>query len=363
MEIDGYAFCSGISALKPYKIFPELQSLVRSVAYLIIGAAFRPRYETSRPGRFSLYIRPLSELVDMYHTRKATNPLDKVYALLGMSSDDLNAAGLSANYETSWKDVFQKLVKFSLSDQMSVGAWDGVEVAVIEGKGYVLGEVASVASVERDNARDDRQSVGISWKNAPSHFDTKGKQNSHFTFQASAKPIQSQGGEDYGYFVSSRGVPKCPRTECQCQDYLDEATRLWNFGLLLNGMERYEEAGKNLRNAVEVYKTGTALRSVDKTYPGHGPWREEDEEALRVMDDLLIDDKGAAMEAKYKEYGQTPLSWAAEEGHEAAVRLLVDKGANIEAKDKFGRTPLSRAAGNGHEAVVKLLESHAVRLS
>ena len=33
--------------------------------------------------------------------------------------------------------------------------------------------------------------------------------------------------------------------------------------------------------------------------------------------------------------GLTPLSWAAENGHEATVRLLLDKGADFEAKDKW----------------------------
>ena len=55
-------------------------------------------------------------------------------------------------------------------------------------------------------------------------------------------------------------------------------------------------------------------------------------------------------------YGQTPLSWAAKEGHEAVVNLLLDTGkVNINLEDSEGRTPLSWAAGNGHKAVVKLL--------
>lgn len=199
MEIDGYAFCSGLSALNlSYETCPDLQDLIRSVAYLIRGAIFRPRSETDetgRPGGFSLDIRPLGELMDMYHTRKATDRRDKVYALFGMSSDDPSsddhsAEGLSVNYDTSWGEVFRKLVKFSLSDQMSVDTWDDKEVAVIKGKGYVLGRVPPA---ERGITPDDRQSVGITWKNTPSYFDTKRERRSYFTFPASAKPIQGGG--------------------------------------------------------------------------------------------------------------------------------------------------------------------------
>ncbi|KAI8663498.1 NACHT-sigma domain-containing protein [Fusarium keratoplasticum] len=53
--------------------------------------------------------------------------------------------------------------------------------------------------------------------------------------------------------------------------------------------------------------------------------------------------------------GRTPLSWAAEGGHEAVVRLLLDRGAHTEVPDKESRTPLWRAAEKGHEAVVRLL--------
>ena len=51
-----------------------------------------------------------------------------------------------------------KTYQFSLSDQMSVDTWDDKEVAVIKGKGYVLG---NVSSVKREDTRDDRQSVGL----------------------------------------------------------------------------------------------------------------------------------------------------------------------------------------------------------
>ncbi|KAH7190083.1 ankyrin repeat-containing domain protein, partial [Fusarium oxysporum] len=59
---------------------------------------------------------------------------------------------------------------------------------------------------------------------------------------------------------------------------------------------------------------------------------------------------------KDRQYGRTPLSWAAGDGHEAIVKLLLEKGANVESKDEDGRTPLSCAALNGHEAIVKLFQ-------
>jgi ankyrin repeat protein len=54
-------------------------------------------------------------------------------------------------------------------------------------------------------------------------------------------------------------------------------------------------------------------------------------------------------------YGQTPLLWAAENGHTATVQLLLEKGAEIESKDELGQTPLSQAAENGHTATIQLL--------
>ena len=68
----------------------------------------------------------------------------------------------------------------------------------------------------------------------------------------------------------------------------------------------------------------------------------------------LLFEKGFDVESKSKR-GQTPLIWAAAKGHEAAVKLLLDKGADVESKDSEGRTPLSWAAASEHEVMVMLL--------
>jgi len=68
----------------------------------------------------------------------------------------------------------------------------------------------------------------------------------------------------------------------------------------------------------------------------------------------LLLEQGADVEAKIND-GWTALHEAARGGHEAVVRLLLEKGADVEAKTDDGWKALHRAAGGGHEAVVRLL--------
>ena len=68
----------------------------------------------------------------------------------------------------------------------------------------------------------------------------------------------------------------------------------------------------------------------------------------------LLIDKGAQLEAKDSD-GRTPLHYAALHGHVDIVCLLCDRGANVEARNKWKETPLHYAAKHGHISVVKEL--------
>jgi hypothetical protein len=350
----------------------------------------------------------------MFHTRKATVLVDKVYALLGMSSDDPSTAGLSADYGASWETVFRRLVTFSLSDQMSVETWDEKEVAVISGKGCVLGEVSVVkgdtvtwkdrfkgrsqcftlpASVKPIRPRDvicllqgaSRPTIIRLYSDysaviriAVSFVDDSDVSNTKWsttTFPDDFLLIwdwdiswDQEHAKEYEDFRSGQGLS---HQKPQPQEDLDRATRLWRMGRVLECVGRDEEAADNFQKSVEMGMM--VLRGADSSESSHAGWA--------AWGDLLVEDRGGWTSLSYaarKGYeafvrqlldngamvdtkdnkGKTPLSWAAAHGHEAVVKLLLGTGkVDVDTKDKFGQTPLFWAAARGHEAVVKLLRS------
>ena len=73
----------------------------------------------------------------------------------------------------------------------------------------------------------------------------------------------------------------------------------------------------------------------------------------------LLLDQGSDVAAQNNE-GVTALYWAANNGHATIVEQLLQNGANCKPKDKIGWTPLHRAASNGHTGVTRrLLENSA----
>ncbi|KAE8151467.1 heterokaryon incompatibility protein-domain-containing protein [Aspergillus avenaceus] len=131
--INGHVFCEG---LKRIEIPSNLLSRVGPVAYLIRNALYRPKYKLGSRGSISI-----AELVGMYQNHRATKQHDKLYALLSLSTDPI-AATLQPNYSIPWKEVSTQLLNY-MFPECSVES-DRAETAVIKGKGWILGHVATV---------------------------------------------------------------------------------------------------------------------------------------------------------------------------------------------------------------------------
>lgn len=66
-------------------------------------------------------------------------------------------------------------------------------------------------------------------------------------------------------------------------------------------------------------------------------------------------DKGVNVNSKTR-YGATALSYACDKGHVEVVKLLIERGADVNSRDTFyGEVPLGWALSKGHAEIVKLL--------
>jgi len=71
---------------------------------------------------------------------------------------------------------------------------------------------------------------------------------------------------------------------------------------------------------------------------------------------LLLGQEDVSPDTGDAVFGQTPLFWAARNGHDGIAELLLArKDVNPNSSDWDGRAPLSWAAGNGHEGIVRRL--------
>ncbi|GAB1195906.1 hypothetical protein APSETT444_005171 [Aspergillus pseudonomiae] len=154
-EISGHAF--------GFALRGDKNPAVRATSHNIGEALFRRQDGTDLRKDLSL-----GELIDAYHTHDATLRHDKIYALLGMSSDGSSAKDLLPNYELPWEALFERLIKHVLSAHVSVRIGQDKDTAVIQAKGWVLGRVHEVQSSKRP-ARN--LNLVWSWKKSSTNTD------------------------------------------------------------------------------------------------------------------------------------------------------------------------------------------------
>ncbi|KAL4894478.1 heterokaryon incompatibility protein-domain-containing protein [Aspergillus ambiguus] len=177
VQINGHVFCEGLRKLK---LSSSFLAMVGPAISLIDDALYRPKYELGSRGDFSI-----GELLGMYCNHRATKQHDKVYALLGLSADPITTA-LEPNYDLPWDVVFKQVTQY-IFPGCSVETWLDTEVAVIRGKGWILGYITSV---EGRRSQYGQQTVKVLFSDTCRSRGYQDKWKTDWILQASGELIQ-----------------------------------------------------------------------------------------------------------------------------------------------------------------------------
>ncbi|KAF1966602.1 hypothetical protein BU23DRAFT_661806 [Bimuria novae-zelandiae CBS 107.79] len=172
--IDGYSFCLGLKALQPmYNTLPEF-NLVPCITFLV---------------RQDNAVAPLGQLLDMYHTHEATKRHDKIFALLGMRTDNLETEELEPDYDLPWSQLYCRVLRTILHNEIDVKTWDNSEVAMIQCRLRILGEIESVSQYSGWGDEQRLIMKSKSFKTNPS--DGYIEWTASYALRSSAKSIQA----------------------------------------------------------------------------------------------------------------------------------------------------------------------------
>ena len=133
---------------------------------------------------------------------------------------------------------------------------------------------------------------------------------------------------------------------------MDGAKLDWEFTKAIIGMLQIEV------NEAEVKAGRTKVIELlseqpKNASPSHNLWKAAAAGDLSAIKDALGD--SADLNALDSQSGITPLGWAALNGQAEAAKLLIEKGADVNARNRDGTTSLHSAAFLGRIGTVKLL--------
>lgn len=145
-------------------------------------------------------------------------------------------------------------------------------------------------------------------------------------------------------WACGKGYTSLARLIFQKFVHMDDEMEQKSSGLL--------EASKSGHMETVKWLVGQGVNFV--TNSGRAPLSSAAEKGHAAIVKMLLEN-GAPVEVKGGRYKQAPLSLGARKGHIAVVQLLVEEGADIDTKDDNGKTALSWAAQWGYTAIVQLL--------
>jgi hypothetical protein len=90
----------------------------------------------------SFKVLPLGDLLRMFQDHEATDQRDKIYALLGLSSDNDLSPDLRPDYTKTWSTLFRQVIVHVIGASPTIRTWDNMEKALISSLGCVLGTIS-----------------------------------------------------------------------------------------------------------------------------------------------------------------------------------------------------------------------------
>jgi ankyrin repeat protein len=85
-----------------------------------------------------------------------------------------------------------------------------------------------------------------------------------------------------------------------------------------------------------------------------------DIETVRLLLDEGADVNAININGTRAMFGTTALMWSAYQGHTEIVKLLLAKGADKDAKDRYGWTALAFATEGRHPEIIELLNKQVI---
>lgn len=383
-DIGGYTFHKSLKKFnlsEPDKDHSKLQALARSICYLL-KAVHTAQHGMPLSGAFSLNIAPLRELLDKYRNRSASEPIEKIYALLGMASDDPGTAGLFPDYTLSWSEAFQRATLFCICANSSVETRHDQEHGVIQCEGFILGRVQRLAGIELEGRTTEKE-LSIVWncefgqRNSGNYQEMAIEDDDVVCLpRDEVHPLIIRAHEQHWAIVSTLTCDSGDNVFCFTEEEVAKLVEKDPANLLLvwdwqsyprnspvSGYRPGHDTNDEYRQPVLPGYLNRGIRKLDfalSLYMVQSTLKfvsivESVEQLLKpTLESREAIDLGGYQSEILELIGQQKYGWAAlgiavEHGHKAVVKLIIHRGeVDLNSKDAhFAETPLSQAARCG----------------
>ncbi|KIM94272.1 hypothetical protein OIDMADRAFT_184373 [Oidiodendron maius Zn] len=222
--------------------------------------------------------RDLRTMLDKFRNSEATDSRDKIFALLGISSDIHGNNILKADYRKNLQDVVFDTISFLLNlNALHIRRFFN----------WTISDLFRNLDVLANEVLKCAMDIGNEW-------------------------LAQEGYEAVVKLLLENGAQ------------LEKTKDAWDWTPLLWAAANGHD-GENGHEAAVKLLLGKGAQLEAKSRYGRTPLSWAAGQGHEAVVKLLLE-KGSQLETKDK-YSQTPLSWAIENGHEAVVKLLLEKGA------------------------------------